>query len=178
MDKNYLFKSKRLGFRNWEDKDIQKMIGISADIDVMEFFPAPATPQQTSQFIERMQAMFVEKGFCYFAVDQLIDSEFIGFIGLCEQNFEAPFTPCIDIGWRLGKPFWGNGYATEGAERCLQYAFKDLNFKNIKSTAPEINTKSIKIMEKIGMKKQLNFKHPRLKGNDRIESCVCYQINN
>ena len=100
MSKEYLFQSERLGFRNWIDSDIAKMIDISSDSDVMEFFPAIATKIQTEEFIDRMKLMCIEKGYCYFAVDQLKDESFIGFIGLCYQTYESQFTPSVDIGWR------------------------------------------------------------------------------
>ncbi len=175
---NYLFKSERLGFRNWVDADIPLMTAISGDQDVMKFFPAFATPKQTIEFIERMQTMFAEKGYCYFAVDRLSDNTFIGFIGLSDQDYDVEFAPCVDIGWRLDKQYWGNGFATEGAKRCLKYAFEKLKLENIKSTAPIINLNSIKIMEKIEMTKQLEFQHPKLLGNKALVNCVCYEINN
>ena len=178
MIKDYVFKSERLGFRNWIDSDIPLMIAISGDADVMKNFPAVATPKQTTVFIERMQVMFSEKGYCYFAVDNLKDNSLIGFIGLCDQDYDVEFAPCIDIGWRLAKKYWGKGFATEGAKRCLEYAFEDLSLDNIKSTAPLVNTGSISVMEKIGMTKQLQFKHPKLLANERLVNCVCYEIRN
>ncbi|KAA5537530.1 GNAT family N-acetyltransferase [Taibaiella lutea] len=176
MYNHYIFTSQRLGFRNWANNDVPLMTVINADIDVMEFFPATVTRVQTEQFIERMQDMFATKGYCYFAVDRLEDGAFIGFIGLGYQDYDAPFTPCTDIGWRLDKNFWNQGYATEGAERCLEYAFEDLKLQNIKAIAPEINTRSINIMQKIGMKKQSDFLHPKLADDERLKHCVCYEI--
>ena len=178
MSNTYLFKSERLGFRNWKDDDIPKMQKISGDHEVMEFFPAVSTIEQTTDFVHRMRLMYSENGFCYFAVDELESEAFIGFIGLCKQTYKSEFTPCVDIGWRLDTRFWGKGYATEGAKRCLNYAFHELGLKNIKSVAPKINWRSVHVMEKIGMKQQLEFKHPALKHNKRLEDCVCYQIAN
>jgi RimJ/RimL family protein N-acetyltransferase len=175
MKRKYIFESERLGFRNWEDADIPKMVEISADPEVMEFFPAPAAPQRTIEFIERMQQMLIDKGYCYFAVDRLDTGDFIGFTGLCDQTYEAEFTPCVDIGWRLAKKHWGHGYATEGAKKCLEYAFNELKLNSIHATAPAINKRSIQVMEKAGMKKLLNFKHPRLINDERLVNCVCYK---
>ena len=178
MSKEYLFQSERLGFRNWIDSDTPKMIDISSDPDVMEFFPAIATKIQTVEFIDRMKLMCIEKGYCYFAVDQLKDESFIGFIGLCYQTYESQFTPGVDIGWRLNKKYWNNGLATEGAKKCLEYGFNVIKLKNIISTTPRINIKSIRVMEKIGMEKLAEFQHPRLKSDKRLEDCVCYEIKN
>ena len=178
MQGDYLFTSSRLGFRNWLEADKAKMIAISSDPEVMEFFPAVAKLEQTIAFIERMQIMFEEKGYCYFAVDRLEDGAFIGFIGLCDQEYEAPFTPCVDIGWRLAAQYWGNGYATEGAKRCVAYAFAQLGLKKIYAVAPIINAKSIHVMEKIGMTKAMNFEHSKLLGVDNLRLCACYEISN
>ncbi|MEZ4772620.1 MAG: GNAT family N-acetyltransferase [Bacteroidia bacterium] len=176
ITKNYLFTSARLGFRNWEDADLEGMARINADEKVMEFFPSVATEKETHEFITRMQAQFSEKGFCYFAVDRLEDHSFIGFIGLSEKTFEADFTPCIDIGWRLDCAEWNKGYATEGAKRCLEYAFEDLRLNNIYSIAPKVNVKSEQVMKKIGMIKLYEFAHPLLKNDERLENCVLYMI--
>lgn len=177
MNKSYIFTSKRLGFRNWYEDDIPKMTQISANPEVMKFFPNTATSEQTTDFIQRMQKMFEEKEYCYFAVDILESLEFIGFIGLAWQDYEASFAPCIDIGWRLDTKFWNRGFATEGAKRCVQYAFEHLNITNIVSTATQMNKKSIRVMEKIGMQKLLDFKHPKLLGSTKFENCVCYYIS-
>jgi RimJ/RimL family protein N-acetyltransferase len=122
-----------------------------------------------------MQNQFQDKGFCYFAVDKLEDNEFIGFIGLSEQTYKADFTPCIDIGWRIDSNEWNKGFATEGAKRCLEYAFNDLKLEKVFSIAPKINTKSEHIMKKIGLKKQYEFEHSLLTNNDRLKACVLYK---
>ncbi len=174
--KEYLFKSSRLGFRNWLKEDEQKMIAISSDKDAMKYFPAPLTSNQTIAFIEKMKTEFKNYGFCYFAVDLLIDGTFIGFIGLLNQDYEAPFTPCVDIGWRLDKAHWHQGYATEGANACLTYAFHELQLKEIVAIAPIVNTDSINVMKKIGMQEALHFKHPKLMDFPALENCVCFSI--
>jgi len=173
---NYIFKSERLGFRNWKESDKIRMTEINSDPKVMEFFPSIPSSKQTEDFIDRMQKQFSEKGFCYFAVDKLSDNEFIGFIGISEQNFQSDFTPCIDIGWRLSQKEWGKGFATEGANRCLDFAFNDIGLEKIKSICPIINKKSERVMEKLGMIKKKSFNHPLLKEYRILEKCVLYEI--
>jgi len=172
---NYLFKSERLGFRNWTDADKPKMTEINSDSKVMEFFPSIPNKEQTEEFVDRMKKQYSENGFCYFAVDKLDNNELIGFIGISEQNFESDFTPCVDIGWRLAQKEWGKGYATEGAKKCLDFAFNDVGLKTIKSICPKINDKSERVMEKLGMKKIKTFNHPLLKEYKTLESCVLYE---
>lgn len=175
--KKHLFSSERLGFRNWNLTDIDKMQEINSDEKVMEFFPSLPTKAQTTVFIERMQNLFKEKEFCYFAVDKLEGNEFIGFIGLSEQTYEADFTPCIDIGWRIKSSEWNKGYASEGAKQCIDYAFKQLKIEEIYAVAPKINTKSEHIMIKLGLKKVYEFEHPLLVSNNRLKTCVLYKID-
>ncbi len=175
--KKYIFTSPRLGFRNWITEDLEIMSEINANANVMEFFPSTQTKEQTAGFIERMQQMFVRTGFCYFAVDDLEDGRLIGFIGLAEQNYEADFTPCIDIGWRLHPNAWYKSYATEGAKACLDYAFNTLKLDKVYATAPLVNIKSIAVMKKIGMQEAGTFVHPLLVSDERLKDCALYVMS-
>ncbi len=176
MAEAYLFKSARLGFRNWQPTDIPLMAAINADPVVMEFFPSTNTYEQTEAFVTRMQNLYAAKGYCYFAVDRLDTGEFIGFIGLADQSYDTYFTPCTDIGWRLATQHWHNGFATEGAKRCLAYAFTKLHLHKVYAVAPKANRRSEKVMQNIGMHQQANFMHPLLAGNDRLQECVVYGV--
>ncbi len=109
-----------------------------------------------------MNTQFEKKNYCYFAVDKLIENEFIGFIGLSNQIFESDFLPAVDIGWRLKRNSWGNGYAIEGAKATLDYGFNSLNLDKIISIAPIINQPSINVMKKLQMNKVKEFNHPLL----------------
>jgi len=174
--KCYLFTSDRLGFRNWVEGDVSEMDKISGDQEVMRYFPAAKTLKETEDFIFRMQQEFLNKGFCYFAVDRLDTSELVGFIGICSQTYEASFNPSVDIGWRLGQKHWGKGFATEGAVCCLRYAFDELSLDRIVSVAPKANLSSVKVMQKIGMKELISFRHPLLEDYPALVECVCYEI--
>lgn len=172
----YIFRSERLGFRNWDLADVEEMFEINSDPKVMEFFPSLQSRDQTFDFIKRMIRQFDNTGFCYFAVETLLDNEFIGFIGLSEQTFLGDLTPCIDIGWRIKSTEWNKGYATEGAKRCLAYAKDDLKIDEIYSIAPKANEKSEHIMIKIGMKKLCEFEHPLLVNYNKLRTCVLYKV--
>ncbi len=170
----YILKSARLGFRNWGAGDLQPMAEINADEEVMGFFPAKPSKEDTAAFIEHMQQQFEEKNFCYFAVDVLESGSFIGFIGLSVQTFPADFTPCTDIGWRLKRSEWGKGYATEGAKACLEYGFNQLGLERIYAMAPKVNVRSERVMKKVGMEKLRNFEHPKLPDHKELKSCLLY----
>ncbi|HPF11145.1 MAG TPA: GNAT family N-acetyltransferase [Flavobacteriaceae bacterium] len=176
MKNPYLFTSERLGFRNWTQNDLPEFANLNADAAVMEHFPNPLSQEETAAFIDRLQQHYATHGYNYFAVEVLKSGEWIGFIGLAYQDYPSPYTPAVDIGWRLKKSAWGNGYATEGAHKCLEYAFGKLQLKEVISTCTLQNARSEKVMQKIGMQRLGTFHHPKLQAHPEYEKCVCYSI--
>lgn len=172
----YLFTSERLGFRNWVPADLTSLQAINSDSEVMEFFPSKYTLEQTESFIQRMVESIDVKGYGYFAVDELSSGNFIGFIGILDQDYNVPFLPATDIGWRLSKSCWGKGYATEGALACLKHAFTEIGLTYIVSVAPVVNANSINVMRKIGMSEHTTFWHPFISKTSKLNPCVCFQI--
>jgi len=169
--------TERLILREWIDGDIQPFVDMNCDPDVMRFFPKHLTAEESRQFIAKSNSILLEKQFGLWAVEIKESGEFIGFIGLAIPTFETSFTPCTEIGWRLTKQSWGKGYATEGAKRVLQYAFKNLDLKEVVSFTSELNRPSIKVMERIGMKRSPSedFNHPRVEKGHRLERHVLYR---
>lgn len=176
VKEKYIFKSVRLGFRNWSNDDLEEFAKLNADEDVMEYFPNPLSKEEVEEFIVKLRAHYVDNGFTYYATEVLDTGEFIGMIGIAQQVYKTEFTPAIDIGWRLRKDAWGRGYATEGAKRCLKYAFNELGIKSIISVCVINNVKSERVMKKIGMIKKGEFNHPDLKDDPDYEKHVCYEI--
>ena len=177
MDTKYIFSSSRLGFRNWRDEDLSEMSLLNNDPDVMEHFPSLQDEKTTAAFISRMQTQFNEYQYCYFAVDLIENNEFVGFIGISNQDYGDVLGKFVDIGWRLKKSAWGQGLATEGAKACLKYAKTQFSFNEIYSVATTTNLPSIRVMEKIGMDFQEKFEHPKLIEYPRLKECVLYRIN-
>ena len=175
MSQPYLFTSARLGFRNWLESDLPAMAAMNEDKAVMTHFPQALQWQESEALLYRLQNQYHEKGFTYFATCLLETGDFLGFIGLSHQNYEAPFTPAIDIGWRLQQSAWGKGYATEGANACLDFAFQSLSVDRIVSVCPVSNIASEKVMQKIGMSRQGVFSHPALANYPTLQSCVWYE---
>ena len=176
MPGNYLFTSTRLGFRNWVETDLETFARLNADPEVMRFFPAPLTREESKAFMKRLQDQFRTKGYTYFATELLNKGELIGFIGLLHQDYEAPFTPATDIGWRLRKEYWGKGYATEGAKRCLDHAFDELGLYRVVSVCTDLNVASEQVMRKIGMQRRGEFEHPALQDHPRLNPCIWYEV--
>lgn len=178
MKGNYIFRSDRLGFRNWTTQDLVEFSKMNSDSEVMEHFPKALTQKESAKLIKRFQSHYEKNGYTYFASDVLETGEWIGFIGLAYQEYITEFTPATDIGWRLKRSAWGKGYATEGAKRCLEFAFKEMNLESVIATCTVNNVKSENVMKKIGMVKKGEFNHPELKEFPEFEKCIWYEIRN
>ncbi|ELR70658.1 acetyltransferase, GNAT family [Fulvivirga imtechensis AK7] len=171
---NYVIETDRLGLRNWQDSDLPPFSKMNQDHEVMKYFPGVTSKQESKAFIIRMQEHFSQHGFCYFAVDRLDTGQFIGFTGLLHQNFTGLFPPFVDMGWRIRKEDWYNGFATEAAKACLEYALAKPDLEEVYAIAPKVNKPSQKVMKKIGMTLKEEFNHPKLKGYPMLERCVLY----
>jgi len=173
---NYLFKSERLGFRNWKNEDLDEFIKLNSDDKVMEHFPKSLSKNETGKLLDKLKNHFTVYGFTYYATEILKTKELIGMIGLAHQVYKSPYTPAIDIGWRLKKNIWGKGYATEGAKRCLEYAFTELGINTVIAVCTLKNLKSENVMKKIGMIKKGVFNHPKMVNHPQYQEHYCYEI--
>lgn len=159
-----MLRTDRLLLRRWQDSDREPFAALNADPAVMEYFPAPMTREQSDGFVARTEAGFDERGYGLWALEVVETGEFIGFTGLSVPRFEAQFMPAVEIGWRLARPAWGKGYATEAATRVLRYAFTDANLPEVVSFTAVGNVRSRAVMERIGMTHDPadDFDHPLL----------------
>ncbi|MEM1283462.1 MAG: GNAT family N-acetyltransferase [Chlamydiota bacterium] len=173
-------KTKRLFLRQWTDDDLMQFAVMNADPEVMEYFPALLSTEESNKLAERIRTELQEKEYGFWAVEIQEGASFIGFIGLHRANFDAPFCPCVEIGWRLTKEQWGKGYATEGAKAALDYAFSNLQLPEVLSFTAEVNKRSQKVMKKIGMKHDPsgNFDHPMVPDALPIKPHVLYRLKN
>ena len=130
--------TKQLILRRWRDTDTTPFIDLCSDADVMKYFVKPQSPDETLASVARIRQHFESHGYGVWAVEVPGVADFIGFIGLQVQEFEAHFTPCVEIGWRLAKQYWRQGFASEGAFAALRYGFDQLGLKEIVSmTVPD-----------------------------------------
>lgn len=168
----------RLTLREWQPEDLEPFAALTSDPEVMRFFPKLLSREETALMIARQMQHQAEHGFCFFAAELKATSRCIGFIGLLRTFFEAPFTPCVEVGWRLAKEHWNQGLATEGAKRSLEHGFNDLHFPEIVSLTATQNLPSMRVMEKIGMKRDLagDFDHPRVPEGHSLRRHVLYRI--
>ena len=169
----------RLILRRWQPSDREPFAAINADPRVMEFFPNPLTGEQSAKGIERIEAGFEQNGFGLCAVERKSDGAFLGFIGLSVPNFQAHFTPCVEIGWRLAAHAWGQGFATEGAQAIVAHAFHTLHLEQIVSFTSVQNLRSRRVMEKLGMTRDPadDFDHPNLPDGHLLRRHVLYRLH-
>jgi RimJ/RimL family protein N-acetyltransferase len=152
---------------------------MNADARVMEFFPKLLTPVESDHMVDRIEGCFDRHGFGLFAAEGRDHGCFIGFIGLAIPNFVAPFTPCVEIGWRLAHEYWGQGLATEGAREVLRYAFESIGLSDLVSFTTEANLRSRRVMERLGMVRDddADFDHPLLPEGHALRSHVLHRID-
>lgn len=126
----------RLLLRRWRDADREPFARMNADPEVMEHFPRRLERSESDGMVDRIEAHFGEHGFGLWAVERKEDASFVGFVGLTKVGFEAPFTPAVEIGWRLARAAWGHGYATEAARAVCRIGFEALGLSEIVSFPP------------------------------------------
>ena len=168
--------TERLLLRPWRDDDYDDLYRLCSNERVMHYFPATLSPEETADFLERLQRAHQLHGYCYFAVEERATGNFIGFTGLAYQTYDMDFTPATDIGWRLLPEFWGKGYATEGAQRCVDFARDELKLDQIIATTTHNNEPSRAVMNRIGMKLDKAFIHPNLEEENWMQPCVLYRM--
>ena len=173
-----MFETKCLILREWKDSDIPAFAAMNQDPEVMEFFPSTSDLEGTKALVQRIRQHFKTHGFGAFAVELKATGEFIGFVGLMTPSFEAHFTPCVEIGWRIAKNFWNQGYATEAAKMVLRLAFEKYGLKEVVSFTAAVNKRSMRIMEKIGLQHdpQDDFDHPKLDKAHPLARHVLYRL--
>ena len=165
----------RVRLRSWVASDREAFAALNADPVTMEFFPAPLARVESDAMLDRMQAGLEERGWGLWCLD--IGGRCAGFVGLGVPTFHAHFTPCVEIGWRLDKTFWGNGYATEGARLVLAYAIGTLALPEVVSFTAHANWRSRRVMQRLRMthRPEDDFDHPKIAEGHPLRPHVLYR---
>jgi RimJ/RimL family protein N-acetyltransferase len=168
----------RLILRRWREPDLAPFARLNGDPAVMEYMPKLLTREESDAFAAHIEAQFDPYGFGLWAAELRATGEFIGFIGLSIPRFEASFTPCVEIGWRLAQAHWGQGLASEGARAVARYAFENLRLPELVSFTVPANTRSRRVMEKLGMTHDPrdDFDHPLLPAGHLLRRHVLYRL--
>ncbi|MEU9111747.1 GNAT family N-acetyltransferase [Streptomyces sp. NPDC048483] len=152
----------RLLLRHWQDDDLVPMADINADPLVMHWIGDGTVLdlEQTAQAIERWEEEWDEEGFGLFAVELLASGELAGFVGLSVPEYLPEALPGIEISWRLGRQFWGQGYASEAAQAVLEFALQDRGLDRVIAIDRPGNEASVNVMRKLGMAFERETVHP------------------
>lgn len=169
--------TERLLLRRWREEDREPFRRLNADPRVMEFLPAMA-PAASDRALLRFERHFERHGFGLWAAELRENGALLGFVGLSAPQFEAPFMPAVEIGWRLAADYWGRGLATEGAREALRYGFEEAGLERIVSFTVPANLRSRRVMEKLGMTHdpQGDFDHPNLPPGHPLRRHVLYRL--
>jgi RimJ/RimL family protein N-acetyltransferase len=170
--------TERLLLRRWRPEDRAPFAAMNADPEVMEHFAARLTPAESDAFVDRIEAGFAEHGFGLWALEVRDTGEFIGFAGLSVPSFPAHFTPAVEVGWRLARPAWGHGYASEAARRALTEGFTTYGLAEVVSFPTVANVRSQAVMRRIGMTHDPadDFGHPRIAPDQPTHRHVLWRI--
>jgi len=172
------FETKRLLLRQWQLSDYPLFSELNADPVVMAHFPSTLSVSESDAMATRCQSLIAERGWGLWAVEVKTSQQFIGFVGLHIPTATLPFSPCVEIGWRLAVEFWGQGFATEAACHVLQIGFEVLHLPEIVSFTALLNQKSQRVMERIGMHHvQENFEHPSVAIGSPLRAHCLYRLS-
>jgi RimJ/RimL family protein N-acetyltransferase len=168
----------RLLLRRWREEDLEPFSRLNADPEVMRHFASSLDRSASNLFAERIETEFEERGFGLWMVEVPGQAPFIGFVGLHLQDIPAHFTPAVEVGWRLARPYWGRGYATEGARAALAFGFDRLGLAEIVAMTVPANTRSRAVMERLGMTRDAadDFDHPSLAEGHPLRRHVLYRV--
>lgn len=164
--------------RRWRDEDLAPFAAMNADPVVMEFFPSTLARADSDALVRRIEERFEDRGYGLWAVEVVGVAPFIGFVGLNPTEWEAHFTPAVEVGWRLAKEYWGQGYATEAAREALRFGFEEVGLDEIVSFTSEGHLASRAVMERLGMTRDPidDFDNPKVPEGSPLRRHVLYRL--
>jgi RimJ/RimL family protein N-acetyltransferase len=168
----------RLRLRGWRTTDRGPFAAMNADPAVMATLGPPMTRAESDAFVDRLLDAWTEHGFGMWAVEERAGGRFVGMVGLMVPRFDAVFTPCVEIGWRIVSDAWGRGYAPEAARAVVDHARDVIELDELLSFTAATNDKSQRVMHKLGMTRveEYDFDHPRVPLDSPLRPHVVYRL--
>lgn len=170
------YQTERLILRPWKQEDREPYAVLNGNPEVMRYLLRTLTREESDKMVDVIEQKMAANGWGLWAVEEKSSGAFIGFVGLNIPAYELPFSPVIEIGWRLDKPFWGKGYAPEAAAKALEIGFNQYGIEEIVAFAALENVASQRVMEKIGMRRCEEFDHPAVAENSPLRRHVLYRM--
>lgn len=175
-----MIETERLILRRWRDSDREPFAAMGQDVEVMRHFPSLLTREESDRMIDdRLEAHFDEHGFGMWALERKADRAFLGFAGFLKVTFASPIEGEVEIGWRLARHAWGQGYALEAARAALDYGWRELKLDRIMAMTIQANMRSWGLMHRLGMHRRLDldFDHPRVPEGNPTRPQIVYSID-
>ena len=171
-----MIETPRLILRPWRKIDLSPFAEQNADPVVMRFLAPVLTREASDAYVERAEKHLSENGFCKWAVEAPGVSPFIGAVGLTRVKFDASFTPAVEVAWRLGRRYWGQGYATEAAAAAIADGFYRVGLTEIVAMTALGNVASMRVMERLGMTRSIEFDYPNHPEGSPLRRHVLYRL--
>lgn len=167
----------RLLLRQWKPADRAPFAAMNADPKVMRHFPALLGRAESDAMADRCQVLIEERGWGFWAAELKAGGTFIGFVGLHTPSPSLPFSPCVEIGWRLAADYWGQGLASEAAWAVFETGFGTLDLSEILSFTAIENRRSRALMERLGMRETEEFEHPGVPVGHPLRRHCLYRLD-
>ena len=167
--------TERLILRQWKRADYAPYAALNADRLVMAFFTSVFTRGESEVMVAFLQKQIARRGWGVWAVERRSDGVFVGSVGLHLPLAKLPFSPCVEVGWRLARAYWGLGYASEAAMASMRFAFEVLELPELVGFTSLLNDRSMALMQRLGMTRDPaeNFAHPDVPlGSSLREHCL------
>jgi RimJ/RimL family protein N-acetyltransferase len=164
-----------ISLRQWRDSDLDPFAAMNSDPEVMRYFSGTMTREESAEMMERHRGLIADRGWGLWALD--VDDTLAGFVGLAIPRFEAPFMPCVEIGWRLRREYWGRSIAYRAALQALDYGFNVLRLSEIVSLTTSANARSRRLMERLDFihDTAADFNHPSIPEGGGLRPHVLYR---
>lgn len=152
--------TERLLLRRWRPTDVEPYAALCADPEVMRYLGGPMSRADVERQVARFTAHWERHGFGLWAAELRADGAFLGYVGLARPDFLPEVLPAVEVGFRLARPYWGRGLATEGAAASLRRAFTDLGLDRVISVRHVDNDASGRVVDKLGLRLDRRTVHP------------------
>jgi RimJ/RimL family protein N-acetyltransferase len=161
--------------RDWKESDFEPFAEMNSDPEVMRYFQAPMTRSESLDTFSRIREEIAQRGWGVWAIEA--EGRFAGMVGLHVPEWQLPFSPCVEVLWRLRKEFWGHGIAYEAANRAIEDGFSKAGLEEIVSFTTASNLRSIRLMERLGFERdhQGDFDHPAVLLGHSLRRHVLYR---
>jgi len=171
-------RTRRLLLRQWKDSDYAAWAVMNADAEVRKYFPKVLNREDADGEATRIRAGIAQRGWGMWAIEVPGVHPFVGFVGLSVPAIDVAWMPAVEVGLRLARDAWGQGYATEAAAAALHFAFNELALNEVVAMSVVPNTPSHRVMDRLGMVRDpaADFDHPRVPQDWALKRHILHRI--